>query len=307
MPTAIGVDVGGYETGYFQYYLALEIDARANAQSLDPAALEASLEIDARANAQSLDPAALPIQICIVPKMSFLCELYYKFKETIKHGATEIDNDQIFRYLKTAMTDYRRQLFLAAVKKQEIIDKAHAEMIHGGEITLEPGRTQYPAPDDIIQIIESVTLYFQSVKARVSRWDEHFPKRLPSIRLFDKQLHLDYPLTQQQINLYGHKYCYTYKKHSTAHRITPETFATSPITRIDVLFLRTHAEMMKELILRDAAKPVSIRIGVDASVSDKTDNPTALYVWLMKEFERAMFDEFSQIDAVPLVRHAYRN
>lgn len=153
-----------------------------------------------------------------------------------------------------------------------------------GSVTLVAGQMAYALPADLF-------LYKADLWADPSRigppWAKTWPGRLPSVRIAwaggTRQLLLNPPPTAQQIALLGDAFNFYYlAKHALG---ADEADTTLQAGDRGLLLLRAQAEAMRELAMRNIAKPMSIRDGLNSA--PKNGTPAALYSALLQEFERA--------------------
>lgn len=108
---------------------------------------------------------------------------------------------------------------------------------------------------------------------------------LPVIRVLDgttRKLILAPPPTAAQIAAFGATFTYYYV---AAHTLDADANTTTLSERDqDLVILRAQAEAMRELAMRDAAKPVTLRAGSASGGAPKVGVPAALYQSLLAEF-----------------------
>lgn len=108
---------------------------------------------------------------------------------------------------------------------------------------------------------------------------------LPVIRVLDgttRKLVLAPPPSSAQIAAFGATFTYYYL---AAHTLDESANTTTIAAEDrDLVILRAQAEAMRELALRDAAKPVTLRGGNASGGAPKVGTPAALYQSLLAEF-----------------------
>lgn len=150
-----------------------------------------------------------------------------------------------------------------------------------GEITLVADQFNYPAPADLLTYKSSLW----GVNRYSQPWDKHWPGRLPDVLVAKnggvRELHFSPPPTAQQIATLSSAYKFWY---FAAHAIADAAAETTILSGDrGLLLLRAQAEAMRELAMRNAAKPVQMRDGISGSPRNGT--PSYLFELLMKEFE----------------------
>jgi len=150
-----------------------------------------------------------------------------------------------------------------------------------GSLELVADTAFYDAPAGILKVGMST---WGSDSTR-KPWDDGYPGKVPRIMLIrnddELQLQLDPAPTSLQITVFGADMPFTYYA-------THEIGATDAETTIlegdrGLLILRAQAEAMKEMAMRNIAKPVAMRDGI--SNTPKNGIPAALHKQLMDEFE----------------------
>lgn len=153
-----------------------------------------------------------------------------------------------------------------------------------GSVTLQANVPIYPLPADFY-------LYKADLWADPSRigqpWEKTYAGRLPSIRTAEfsgvRSLVLQPAPSAQQIYRLGANFQFYY----LAKHVIGVIDADTSINAGDrgLLILRAQAEAMRELAMRNIAKPMSLRDGMNSAPRNGT--PSALYSLLLDEFERA--------------------
>lgn len=152
-----------------------------------------------------------------------------------------------------------------------------------GVLDLQAGQSDYPVPADLVAPLAGLWGVDEAQTRRP--WDEHWPGQLPRLTLLrlaeDRVLWLSPAPTAAQITVLGSDYRYIYR---AAHRIAPSGEQTTihPGDR-GLLLLRAQAEALKDLAMRNMAKPVQLRDGLAGM--PRNGHPAALYEQLMKRFE----------------------
>lgn len=201
-----------------------------------------------------------------------LADLVADLKASLQDSASVFkgDSDSDFiRHLQAAAGDFDRLLPL-----QEI-----------GEVVLSPGEATYDAPAGMA--------YYKgdtwSNGHMPEPWDPSYPGRAPRVRVTgagsSKKLVFEPAPSVAHIAALGDKFKFFYSK--------PHTIgATAADTTIDpslrgLLILRGQAEAMRELAMRNIAKPVQLGSqGIGATTRNGT--PAALYSALLDEFEKGV-------------------
>lgn len=153
-----------------------------------------------------------------------------------------------------------------------------------GSIDLVAGQEAYDAPADL-QIFKSA---LWGVSRTHRPWDRNWTGSLPYVRLafegIAPKMYLLPAPTAQQISVLGASYKFYY---FAAHSISDDGAQTT-ISRGDrgLLLLRAQAEAMRELAVRNAGKPVTMRDGISGGTRNGT--PSSLFEALMNEFESRM-------------------
>jgi hypothetical protein len=152
-----------------------------------------------------------------------------------------------------------------------------------GELTLVADQFAYDAPADMLAYKSALW----GAERRIQPWEKHYPGRLPDVYLSEesgeRKLHFLPAPTAQQIAVLGSTFKYWY---FAAHQIGEDAADTTILSgQRGLLLLRAQAEAMREMAMRNIAKPVSMRDGV--SNGPRNGTPAALYAALMQEFEEA--------------------
>jgi len=181
------------------------------------------------------------------------------------------DGDPVFdRFLDLAALDFHR------IRPRRI----------EGALTLVADQHDYTAPADLVVPL----MHFWGVSERRQRkpWNADYPDTLPSMTMVEdasgnKLLRLDPAPTATQIADLGASMTYLYRAGHVVGDAAAQT-SVSPGDR-GLLLLRAQAEACKELAMRNSAKPVSMRDGLNQTPRNAT--PAALYEALMREFRAA--------------------
>lgn len=153
-----------------------------------------------------------------------------------------------------------------------------------GSFLLTAGLGEYAVPADFHQ-------YKTDLWADPSRcgrpWEKSYAGRPPTIRAAEvdgtrKLVFFPAP-TAQQIAAFGSSFRFYY----FARHVINENAEQTSIAAGDrgLLILRAQAEAMRELAMRNIAKPASLRDGLNSQPRNGT--PSALYALLLDEFQRA--------------------
>lgn len=152
-------------------------------------------------------------------------------------------------------------------------------------LTLEPGRVDYPAPSDLLQVQE--TLWGVAERARLRPWDPGYPKRLPRLSVRPGPagaagLMLTPPPLAEDIAALGADYRYTYR---ARHTIADDAAATTvPAADRDLLILRAMAGVMHELAAAGTVARVQLNRGTQSAPTSAT--PAHVAAELFARFER---------------------
>lgn len=178
-----------------------------------------------------------------------------------------------------AEQDFIRLLDIAAADLGRVRTR-----IMSGSLTLVAGQSGYAAPADLIDFISDtwgagVTPY---------AWEVCYPGPNPRVAVAYaggvRSLLMSPAPTALQISLYGSAYPYTYLAGHTVSETAADT--TVPAGERSLLLLRAQAEAMREVAIRNSAKPVSMRDGYSGMPRNGT--PAALYQVLLKEWREAV-------------------
>ncbi len=153
-----------------------------------------------------------------------------------------------------------------------------------GSITLVAGTADYAAPAGMLYLIEDQW----AVPSLIPKpWEDAYPGALPRVSLIElagvRTLLFSPAPTDAHIVALGATYKFIYR---AAHSISA-TAASTTVQADDrgLLLLRAQVEALREIALRNSAKPVAMRDGL----SGAPKNGTASYLFeiLMREFEEA--------------------
>ena len=151
-----------------------------------------------------------------------------------------------------------------------------------GKLTAQLGRIDYPAPADSYQFKSS--LWGNAPVPRAKPWERSWPGPMPDVRMVDgmagRELHLVPAPTALQLMTLGAEFRFYYFGTHTLG----ETAAETTLSQDDrfLLLLRAQAEAMREMMIRNIKKPVSMREGLNSSPRNST--PAAMYEKLMEEW-----------------------
>lgn len=153
-------------------------------------------------------------------------------------------------------------------------------------VVLMAGVRSYALPADFGQL-----MYATWGVARAEPWASDFSGRLPRHYIAEiagvKKLVLDPAPTQAHINDAGSDLPLYYAQ---AHAIgDTAALTTIAVAHRSLLILRAQAEAMRELTMRNINKPVQLITGHSNVPRNMT--PTAMYQYMMAEFERAFGKE----------------
>ena len=179
-------------------------------------------------------------------------------------------------FIATADADFIRHLDAAALDFTRVRPRTLL-----GEITIVADQFNYAAPADLLtykSALWGVNRYSQP-------WEKSWPGRLPDVRVAEnagvRELHFFFFFTSQQIAVLGSAFKFWY---FATHVIgTDEADTTILSGDRGLLLLRAQAEAMKELAMRNIAKPVQMRDGVSSGPRNGT--PSYLFETLMEYFE----------------------
>lgn len=119
----------------------------------------------------------------------------------------------------------------------------------------------------------------------IKPWEAHYPGALPRVTAtFDEQqwwLNFDPAPTARQISAHGSQFDFWFFAEHAIGTLAADT----TINQQDrgLLLLRAQVEAMRELSIRNAAKPVTLRDGYSGQPRNST--AAALYTELLKQFE----------------------
>jgi hypothetical protein len=155
-----------------------------------------------------------------------------------------------------------------------------------GTLTLTADLGTYPAPPDLVRVHR--TRWADSYRGQ--QWDRDWPGPFPRVSVVrngaNKLLFLTPAPNARQIAVLGQTFPYDY----CAHHLIGENAVDTTVDTADrsLLLLRAQAEAMKELALRNLAKPVSLGPpGASVGSMPKNGSPAGLYELLMSEFQAA--------------------
>lgn len=177
---------------------------------------------------------------------------------------TTPDDDDFKRMLDVAAQDFGR------VRPRTLLDS----------ITLVADQDTYAAPANILGFKSGLW-----GMTTTPPWDKNYPGKIPDCRLVETgtgmMLHFLPAPTDRQIYLLGSEYKFYYYG---GHVIGANAAQTSiPLGERGLLLLRAQAEAMREMAMRNIAKPVQLRDGISGTPRNGT--PASVYRALMDEFE----------------------
>lgn len=153
-----------------------------------------------------------------------------------------------------------------------------------GSVTVEAEVAEYAAPADLADYKSDTW----SAGKMPAPWEDHYPGRMPRVRVAEsggaRKLVFSPAPTARQIGLFGNAFKFYYL---ALHAIGDQAAGTT-IKAADrgLLILRGQAEAMREMAMRNIAKPVQLRDGM--SGGPKNGTPAYLFERLMAEFEAAV-------------------
>lgn len=171
--------------------------------------------------------------------------------------------------------DLDRLLDTAALEHSE-----RATVTLAATLTLTAGVSEYARPDDFLRF--KISLWGMSVSA--NPWDKNYPGKLPDVYDGGTVLALVPAPTAAQIAILGSSYRYFYFASQVVADDGDDT--TIPPSQRGLFLLRAQAEACRELAIRNAAKPVTMRDGISGGARNGT--PAALYQAFMAEYERRL-------------------
>lgn len=198
-----------------------------------------------------------------------LTDLMADFKASL-HDAANI-------FIAANDGDFSRMLNVAALDMARVRPRTLV-----GSAVLVADTDSYAAPSDLVAYKTDLW----SAQRLPQPWEPNYPGPLPRVQLLEdggvKKLVFTPAPTALQITVLGSAFRYYY----FAAHVIDATAANTSIRAGDrnLLLLRAQAEAMREMALRNIAKPVQLRDGI--SQSPKNGTPAALYGALMDEFER---------------------
>lgn len=149
------------------------------------------------------------------------------------------------------------------------------------QISLQIGVAMYTAPADAWKFH---SMQWTEKNRETDPWDVRYARRLPQVRLrvaTGQRVWVFNPVPSVGLlDVLGSDFTYQYY----AHHSIGTTDAESTVDEADrpLLMLRAQAEAMKEIALRNSAKPVEIR--ASGSVSTANGPARSIYEQLMKQF-----------------------
>ena len=178
-------------------------------------------------------------------------------------------------------SDFKRQLKTAAL---DLGRKRPRTLV--GSFTLVADQAGY-APLPALFLAYKSHLWGIAPRAAPKPWESHYTGRLPDARVAEegvvRKLTLDRPPTAAQISVLGEEFRYYY---SAGHEVAAAAENTTVLAGDRaLLILRTQAEAMRELAMRNVMKPIMVREGLSSQPRNGT--PSFLHQALMDEFERA--------------------
>lgn len=176
--------------------------------------------------------------------------------------------------------DFSRMLGVAAVDMQ-----AKRPVTMPGELTLAPYQARYAVLETDFAAFK--THLWAEPAATPPPWDAAYPGAVPRVSAqWDGAawwLELSPAPTPRQIAVWGHSFRYWYFARHTLGEAAGET--TLNASDRGLLLLRAQAEAMRELAMRNVAKPQQMRDGYSGMARNGT--PAALFETLLREFREA--------------------
>lgn len=176
-----------------------------------------------------------------------------------------------------ADADFKRHLSAAALDFVRARPRTLA-----GSITLTADQPDYAAPADLHAFLIGL---WGNNRSDIKPWEAHWPGRLPVVSLIEvagvRRLIFDPPPSARQIAVLGPDYPFRYLAVHTIHASDGAQTTIPPGDR-GLLLLRAQAEAMQELALRNVAKPVQLRDGMNQQPRNGT--PAYLFEALMQQF-----------------------
>lgn len=182
-------------------------------------------------------------------------------------------------FTATNDADFSRHLDAAALDMGRVRPRTML-----GTVTLVAEQFNYTAPADLLSYKSDL---WGIPGRRINPWETTYPGRLPDVRSAvsgaTRELHFLPAPTTAQITVLGSAFKFYY---FAAHSIGA-TAADTTMQAGDrgLLLLRAQAEAMKEMSMRNIAKPVSMRDGLSQGTRNGT--PQYLFEQLLKMFEGA--------------------
>lgn len=153
-----------------------------------------------------------------------------------------------------------------------------------GSITLVAGTADYAAPAGMLYLIED---QWAAPSLMPKPWEDAYPGALPRVSVIElagvRTFLFNPAPTDAHIVALGATYKFIYR---AAHSISA-TAASTTVQADDrsMLLLRAQVEALREVALRNSAKPVAMRDGL--SGAPKNGTASYLYEALMREYEEA--------------------
>lgn len=177
--------------------------------------------------------------------------------------------------------DFKRHLAVAAL---DFGRKRRRTLV--GAAVLIADQARYAVPDKFFAFKSS--LWGISPVLAPKPWERGYPGRLPDVLVVEeadgtKKLELTPAPTSSQISVLGSDFRFYYY---AGHAIGAAAAGTTIFDgERQLLLLRAQAEAVRELSMRNVAKPATLRDGVTGTPRNGT--PAYLFEVLMKEFEAA--------------------
>lgn len=176
--------------------------------------------------------------------------------------------------------DFKRHLTTAALEFLRLRPRTLL-----GSLELIADLADYAAPADFYAI--KSPLWGIAPKPRGRPWERAWPGKLPIVRAVEvsgvRKLYLDPPPSAAQISALGSEFRYYYYAAHVIHATDGAQTTIQPGDR-GLLLLRSQAEALREMALRNLKKPVALRDGLGSAPRNGT--PAALYEALLDEFEQ---------------------
>lgn len=173
---------------------------------------------------------------------------------------------------------YARHIQAALVALNEV--RPQCKMAVVGLMT---DRSLYPCPEDLTAV--RACWWGRSKKTHGQPWDDDYPGRLPEWRPIKNTAGVRFlravpPPSATQMTVLGNECELDYY----ADHVFTDKECTLNTEELDLLLLRSQAEAMRELAIKNASTAYQLREGI--SSVPKNGTPAYLYTELMSEFAR---------------------